>query len=114
MKNGINKVTLVGNVGEDPKINQFKETGLVANFSLATNEFYTDKAGKEIKKTEWHKIVVWHKQAEVIQKYVKKGDPLYVEGKIHNSTWDDKDGTKRYSTEIYCDNFLFLAPKGAE
>ncbi len=113
MKNGINRVTLMGNVGEDPKVNQFKENGLVANFSLATNEYYSDKSGKETQKTVWHRIVVWHKQAEAIQKYLKKGDPIYIEGKIQNNAWDDKDGVKHYSSEVYCDNFVFLAPKTA-
>lgn len=112
MKNGINKVTLVGNVGDDPKVNQFKENGKVVNFPMATNETYTDKAGQEINKVEWHRIVAWRKQADIIEKYVKKGDPLYVEGKIHTSSWEDKEGNKRYSTEIYCDNFLFLTTRG--
>ena len=111
MKNGINKVTLVGHVGEEPRFTQFKENGSVVNFSLATNETFTDKSGKETEKTEWHRIVAWNKQAEVINKYVKKGDPLYVEGKIHTASWEDKEGNKRYSTEIHCDNFLFLSSK---
>jgi single-strand DNA-binding protein len=111
MKNGINKVTLVGHVGETPRISQFKENGTVANFPIATNEYFTDKEGKEVQKTEWHRVVVWHKQAELIQKFVKKGDPLYVEGRIHTSSYEDKEGVKRFSTEIHCDNFLFLSQK---
>jgi single-strand DNA-binding protein len=108
---GLNKVTLVGNVGEDPRMNQTKENMSVANFSLATNENYTDKDGKPVEKTEWHHIVVWNKQAEVVQKYVKKGDPLFVEGRIRTSSWEDKEGNKRFSTEIFCDNFLFLSSR---
>jgi len=111
MKKGINKVTLVGNVGDDPRVNQLDDNKFVANFPLATNEKYTDREGKAVEKTEWHKVVVWNKQAEVVKNYVKKGDPLYVEGKIRTNAWEDKEGNKRYSTEIICDNFLFLSTK---
>jgi single-strand DNA-binding protein len=111
MKRGINKVTLVGHVGEDPKINQINDDVKVARFPLATNEFYVDKEGNEVQKTQWHTIVVWNKVAGIIEEYVKKGDPLYVEGKIQNSTWEDNEGKKRFTTEINCDNFLFLAPQ---
>ena len=111
MKSTINKVMLVGNVGEDPRINKTNQEQVVAHFSLATHEEYTDKEGKEIKKTEWHKIVVWNKRAEIVSKYVKKGDPLYVEGKLQTSSWEDKEGIKRYTTEIVCDNFLFLSSR---
>ena len=114
MKNGINKVTLVGHVGENPKVNETKENGLVVHVSLATNESYKDKDGKEQKKTEWHRIVAWDKRAEIIRDYVKKGDPLYVEGKLKTHSYDDKAGIKRYSTEVFCDNFLFLSPKNSE
>jgi single-strand DNA-binding protein len=114
MKNSINKVMLVGNVGDDPRFNQIGQDNMVANFSLATNDHYTDKEGKEVKKTEWHKVVVWNKRAEVVKKYIKKGDPLYVEGKLQTSAWEDKEGIKRYTTEIVCDNFLFLSSKNSE
>ena len=114
MKNGINKVTIVGNVGDDPRMNETKEKFQVANFSVATNEIYRDKEGHEIKKTEWHKVVAWDKKAELIRDYVKKGDPIYVEGKLRTSSWEDKEGVKRYSTEVICDNFLFLSSKNAE
>jgi single-strand DNA-binding protein len=111
MKNGINKVTLVGNVGEAPRVTQLENKLTVAHFPLATNEEYTDKEGKEVKKTEWHKITVWNKRAEVVKNHVKKGDTLYVEGKIQTSSYDDKEGIKRYSTEIICDNFMFLSSR---
>jgi single-strand DNA-binding protein len=111
MKNGINKVTLVGNVGEAPRFNQLENKQAVAHFSLATSEDYTDKEGKEVKKTEWHRITVWNKRAEVVKNHVKKGDTLYVEGKIQTSSYDDKEGVKRYSTEIICDNFMFLSSR---
>jgi single-strand DNA-binding protein len=111
MKNGINKVTLVGNVGEAPRFNQLENKLMVAHFSLATNEEYTDKEGKEVKKTEWHRITVWNKRAELVKNFVKKGDPLFIEGKIQTSSYDDKDGVKRYSTEIICDNLMFLSSR---
>ena len=111
MKNGINKVTLVGHVGDDPRLTQFNDNSAVAHFSLATDEAYTDKEGKSVKKTEWHRMVAWNKQAEIVKNYVKKGDPLYMEGKIRTTSWEDKEGNKRYSTEIFCENFLFLTSK---
>jgi single-strand DNA-binding protein len=114
MKNGINKVTLVGRVGEDPKMNDSNDSFKVVSFPLATNDTYKDKDGKEVVKTEWHRIAVWNKQAEIAKEYVKKGDPLYVEGKIRTSSWEDKDGIKRYSTEINCESFLFLGSKTSE
>jgi len=108
MKHGINKVTLVGNVGEAPTIRKTEDNQKVANFSVATNEVYKDKDGNEIKKTQWHRIVAWRGNAEIISQYVKKGDPLYIEGKIQTNTWEDKEGKKKYSTEIYCESFLML------
>jgi len=111
MRKGINKVTLVGNVGDTPKVNTISENLKVARFPLATNEYYADKDGNEVQKTEWHTIVAWNKKAGVVESYVKKGDALYVEGKIQTSSWEDKDGNKRYSIEINCDDFLFLSSK---
>lgn len=108
MKKGLNKVTLVGNVGDSPRINETKEKMLVANFSVATNDLYRDKEGKEHKTTEWHRIVAWDKKAEVIKTYIKKGDPIYIEGKLRTSSYDDKEGVKKYVTEVYCDDILFL------
>jgi len=109
MRNGINKVTLVGNVGDDPRVSEKEGEAFVAHFPLATSERYKDKNGEEVDKTEWHRVTVWNKQAEVIKKYLKKGDPLYVEGKITTSSYEDKEGVKRYSTDIICNNFLFLS-----
>ena len=111
MRKGINKVTLVGNVGDTPKVNTISEDLKVARFPLATNEYYVDKDGNEVQKTEWHTIVAWNKRAGIVENYVKKGDALYVEGKIQTSSWEDKDGNKRYSIEINCDDFLFLSAK---
>ncbi len=111
MKYGVNKVTLVGNVGDEPRVSEREGEAFVANFPLATNEFYKNKEGEEVSKTEWHRIVVWNKAANIVKQHVKKGDALYVEGKISTNSWDDEEGNKQYSTEIVCDSFLFLSPK---
>jgi single-strand DNA-binding protein len=114
MKRGINKVTLMGNVGDDPKVNQINDTMKVARFPLATNEVYFDKEGNEVQKTEWHQVVFWNKAADIVEAYVRKGIPLYVEGKIQSSAWEDKEGVKRYSWEINGDNFVFIDGKREE
>jgi len=111
MKRGINKVTLVGYVGDDPRVANINESLKVASFRLATNEIYYDKEGNEVEKTEWHTVKAWNKRAGVIENYVKKGDALYVEGKIQTNNWEDKEGNTRKSIEILCDDFLFLSPK---
>jgi single-strand DNA-binding protein len=97
-----------------PKANKAGENAMVANFSLATNETYNDKEGKAVEKTEWHRIVAWNKTAEIIKNHVKKGDHLYLEGKIKTNSWEDKEGVKRQSTEIHCDNFMFLSSKNSK
>ena len=114
MKRGINKVTLMGNVGDDPRVNQINDTMKVARFPLATNEVYTDKEGNQVQKTEWHQVVFWNKAADIVEAYVRKGIPLYVEGKIQSSSWEDKEGVKRYSWEINGDNFVFIDGKREE
>jgi len=114
MKYGVNRVTLVGNVGEGPRVSERDGEAFVANFPLATNEVWRDKEGEEVRRTEWHRIVVWNKAAEIVKQHVNKGDALYVEGKISTNSWDDKEGNKHYSTEIICDHFLFLSPRNAE
>jgi len=106
----VNKVILVGNVGKDPEVRHLEGGVTVARFSLATNETYTDKSGKKVTQTEWHNIVVWRGLADIAEKYVKAGKLLYVEGRIRSSSYEDKDGNKRYTTEILCDNFRFLGP----
>ncbi len=114
MKYGVNRVTLVGNVGETPRVTEREGEAFVANFPLATNEFYRNKEGEEVSKTEWHRIVVWNKAADIVKQHVNKGDALYVEGKISTNSWEDKDGNMHYSTEIICDSFLFLSPRNVE
>lgn len=100
MSRGINKVTLIGNVGQDPLLKSFGET-IVANFSIATGESWTDReSGEKKTKTEWHKIVLYNKLAQVAEKYLAKGSKVYLEGKLQTRKWQDKSGIDRYTTEI--------------
>ncbi len=110
----VNKVILIGNVGKDPEIRYFENDRAVANFTLATTERgFTTSSGQQIPdRTEWHNIVVWGGLSKVVENYVKKGSPLYIEGKIRTRSWDDKDGNKRYTTEIYVDSLELLGRKG--
>ena len=108
---GVNKVILVGNLGKDPEVRHLEGGVAVANFSLATSETYKDKNGQKNEQTEWHNVVVWRGLAEVAEKYLKKGMTVYVEGKLRTRSWDDKEGNKRYTTEIVADNFVMLGKK---
>jgi single-strand DNA-binding protein len=108
---GVNKVILVGNVGKDPDVRHLDSGVSVASFPLATSETYRNKESQKVTNTEWHNIVVWRGLAEVVEKYVKKGDPLYLEGKIRTRSYDDKDGNKKYITEIVVDNMQMLGSK---
>lgn len=107
----VNKVILVGNVGKDPEVRHLDSGVAVANFSLATSESYNAKNGERVTTTEWHNIVLWRGLAEVAEKYVTKGRQLYIEGKIRTRSYDDKDGNKRYITEIYGDQMQMLGTK---
>ncbi len=109
----VNKVILVGNVGKDPDVRYLDNNVAVANFTLATTERgYTGRDGQTIPdRTEWHNIVVWRGLAQVVEKFVKKGTQLFIEGKIRTRSYDDKDGIKRYVTEIFADNIQFLGRK---
>jgi single-strand DNA-binding protein len=104
----VNKVILVGRLGRDPETRFTGGGQAVANFSLATDESYKDKNGERQKRTEWHKITVWGKQAEIAQQYLKKGSLVYVEGRIQTREWQDKEGQKRTSYDIVCNNFRML------
>ena len=95
----VNKVILLGNIGKDPEVRETK-SGKVVNLVMATSEKYTDKSGQKQENTEWHNLVVFGKLADVVAKYVKKGDKLYVEGSITTRKWEDKEGNTRYNTEI--------------
>ena len=109
----VNKVILVGNVGQDPEVRYLDNNLVVARFSLATTERgYTSQSGTQVPdRTEWHRVVVWRKLAEIAEKYVKKGSQLYVEGRIRTQEWTDQNGNKRYTTEIQADTFNFLGKK---
>ena len=107
---GVNKVILVGNLGKDPDV-QYLEGGVArARFSIATNEGYVDRNGNRVDQTEWHNIVLWRKQAEIAEKYLRKGSQIYLEGKLRNRSWED-NGVKKYITEIQGDNFIMLDRK---
>ena len=108
---GINKVILVGNVGKDPEVRYLEGGTAVAKFSLATSESYKNKEGNRVDQTEWHNIVLWRGLAEIAEKYVRKGSLVYIEGKIKSRSWDDKEGNKRYTTEIIGDSLTILSRK---
>jgi len=104
----VNKVILVGRLGRDPETRYTSGGQAVANFSVATDESYKDRNGERQKRTEWHKIVVWGKQAEIAQQYLKKGSLVFIEGRIQSREWQDKEGQKRTSFEIVANNFRML------
>jgi single-strand DNA-binding protein len=105
----VNKVILIGNLGKDPEIKYTPGGTPIARFSLATNERTKDKDGNWTDRTEWHNIVAFQRTAEIAGEYLKKGRSVYIEGRIHTDTWDDKDtGQKRYKTEIYVNNLVML------
>jgi single-strand DNA-binding protein len=104
----VNKVILVGNVGKDPETRYLEGGTAVCSFSLATSETYRNRDGEKVTNTEWHNIVLWRGLAEVAEKYVRKGSQLFIEGRIRTRSWDDRDGNKRYTTEIVGDNMQML------
>ena len=105
---GVNKVILVGNLGKEPEVRYLDSGVAVANFTLATTENYKNKQGERVSQTEWHNIVLWRGLAEVAENWLKKGSSIYVEGKIRNRKWEDKEGVTRYTTEILGDNMTML------
>jgi len=104
----LNKIFLLGHLGKDPEIKETPNGTKVVNFSLATTEKYNDKEGNKQSRTEWHNIVAWGKTAELCNSYLKKGDPAFIEGRITSRSWDDKDGNKRYTTEVVVRDVQFL------
>jgi len=111
---GVNKVILIGNLGKDPEVRHLENGTAVANFSMATSESYKDRNSGERKTiTEWHNIVLWRGLAEVAEKYLKKGDQVYIEGKLRTRSWEDKDNNTRYTTEIVGDNMTMLGSRGS-
>ncbi len=111
---GVNKVILLGHLGKDPEIRTTENGVKVATFSLATSESYKNKEGQKIDQTEWHNIVIWRGLAEIAEKFLKKGSQVYLEGKIRTRNWDDKEGIKRYTTEIIVDNLNLVGTKRDE
>ncbi|TVQ78136.1 MAG: single-stranded DNA-binding protein [Bradymonadales bacterium] len=109
---GVNKVILVGRLGADPEIRFTGSGAAVANFNIATSENWTDKEGQKQERTEWHRIVVWGKQAENCAQYLSKGRQAYIEGRLQTRQWDDKDGNKRYTTEVVANTVQFLDKAG--
>lgn len=107
----VNKVILVGNVGKDPEVRHLDSGVAVANFSFATSETYKNRSGEKVTNTEWHNIVLWRALAELAEKYIRKGSQLYIEGRIKTRSYDDKDGNKRYITEIFGDSVQLLGRK---
>lgn len=109
---GVNKVILVGRLGKEPEVRNLDNGAIVANFSIATSESYKDRTTGEKKEvTEWHNIVLWRGLAEIAQKYVHKGDLVYIEGKLRTRSWE-KDGVTRYTTEVVADNMTMLGSRG--
>jgi single-strand DNA-binding protein len=104
----VNKAILIGNLGRDPELRYTPNGQGVANFSLATNERWTDRDGKSQERTEWHRIVVWGKQAETCAQYLQKGRTVYVEGRLQTREWEDREGNKRQTTEIVAQTVRFL------
>ncbi len=107
---GINKVFLIGRLGQDPRVNHLDNGNTVASFSLATSESYTDKNGEKKESTEWHNVVIWGRLAEVVEQYVFKGMQLYIEGKLKTRNYE-KDGQRHYVTEIFANNMQMLGGK---
>jgi single-strand DNA-binding protein len=108
----VNKVILIGRLGADPEVRYTQDGAMVTNFRLATDEQWKDKSGERVQRTEWHRIVTFGKLAEICGNYLSKGRLVYIEGRIQTRSWDDKDGNKRYATEIIALNMQMLERKG--
>ena len=113
MSNFRNHVQLIGNVGEDPKITLLDGDRKVANFPMATNEYYTNAKGEKVQNTDWHQVVAWGKTAEILEKYTAKGSEIGVRGKIKTRTYTTEDGNQRYVTEVVADEILLMGSKPA-
>ena len=105
---GVNRVMLIGNLGKDPDVQHLEGNIAVAKFPLATTETYKDRSGKLISQTEWHTVVLWRGLAELAQKYLHKGSLIYVEGRLRTRSWEDKEGNKKFATEVVGDNLIML------
>ncbi|MHC4429827.1 MAG: single-stranded DNA-binding protein [Planctomycetota bacterium] len=109
---GVNKVMLIGNLGRDPEVRYTSDGKPVANFTMATTERWNDPSGERKEKTEWHRIVVWGKQAEIAGEYLRKGRQVYVEGSLQTRDWTDREGNKRQTTEVRAQRFQMLGRPG--
>ena len=110
MAGSVNKVILIGNLGKDPEVRHLENGAVVANFSIATSETYKDRnTGQKVENTDWHDIVVWRGLAEIVEKYVRKGHKVYIEGKLKKRSWQDKEGNTRYTTEVIADELTILS-----
>jgi single-strand DNA-binding protein len=114
MAGGVNKVILVGNLGANPELKYLPSGQAVCEMRLATSDSYTDKQGQRQERTEWHRVVVWGKTAENCSQYLSKGRQVYVEGRLQTRSWDDKEGNKRYTTEVVANQVVFLSGGGGE
>ena len=113
MARGVNKVILIGNLGADPEVRYTPDGAPVANFNLATSESWNDRSsGEKQERTEWHRLVVWRKLAEIAGKYLKKGSKIYIEGKLQTRSWEDQSGQKRYTTEVVVNELQMLDSRG--
>lgn len=112
MAGGVNKVIIVGNLGANPELKYLPSGQAVCEMRLATSESFNDKQGQRQERTEWHRVVCWGKTAENAAKYLEKGRQVYVEGRLQTRSWDDKDGNKRYTTEVVAQNVVFLGGGG--
>jgi len=108
---GVNKVILLGHLGKDPVVRSLESGTKVASFTLATNRFYKGQDGNPVEETEWHNIVLWSNLADLAEKYLTKGRQVYIEGRLRTRQYDDKDGNKRYVTEVVGENMTFVGPK---
>jgi len=111
-RGSVNKAIILGNLGQDPEIRSTSGGQMVANLSVATNRSYTDRSGQRQEQTEWHKIVAWGRLAEICEQYLKKGDQVYIEGRLQTRSWEDQSGTKKYTTEIVAQEMTMLGGRG--
>jgi single-strand DNA-binding protein len=109
---GVNKVILIGNLGRDPEVRYTQGGSAVATLNIATSDSWTDQSGQKQERTDWHRVVVWRRLAEIAKEYLSKGNRVYIEGRIQTRSWDDKEGNKRYTTEIVANQMLMLGGRG--
>ncbi len=111
---GVNKVILIGNLGRDPEIRYTKDGTAVANLNLATSDSWSDANGQRQERTEWHRVVAFGRLAEIAKEYLGKGRQIYIEGRLQTRSWDDKQGNKRYTTEVKADQMVMLGGRGGD